>query len=204
MNTDEHGYRGARGFSLVELLVVMAILVVLVAIMNNRGSRSYQQQRMAVCEKNLQTMYTALTLYTPDAKSRFPFVSNAVTSEEPLSLLVPRCTTVTEIFICPGSKDAMLPSGESFAERKISYAYYMGMDKTAGSGWVLITDRQVDTSQKQPGGQMFSPDGKMPGNNHDRFGGNVLMVDGSISSTKAKVAGGLLFPTNVILLNPKP
>src|SRR4051794_25651972 len=103
---------GQRGFSLIELLVVMVILLILVTMMTNRSSRSYQQQRMAVCEKNLQTMYTALTLYAPDAQSRFPFVSNAMTSEEPLSLLVPRCTTVTEIFICPGSKDAMLPSGE--------------------------------------------------------------------------------------------
>jgi prepilin-type N-terminal cleavage/methylation domain-containing protein len=193
----------AQGFSLIELLVVLALLIVLVTLMNSRGSRSNQQKRMAVCEKNLQTIYTALSLYAPEPNSPYPMLVNAKTSEEPLSLLVPKCTTVTEIFICPGSSDKPLPPGESFAERKVSYSYYMGFDKSAAVGQALITDAQVDTSWKKAGSQIFSPDGKGAGNNHDRFGGNILCVDGSITSTKAKASGDLLVSTNIVLLNPR-
>lgn len=191
-------------FSLVELLVVLALLVVMMAIMNSRGSRSYQQQRMATCEKNLQTIYTAFSLYAPEPESIYPLVTNATTSEQPLSLLVPRYTTVTEIFICPGSKDPTLPAGESFRDRKISYAYYMGLNKSAPATQALLTDEQINTNAKKSGALMFSSDGKGAGNNHDKFGGNILFADGSITSTKAKVAGDFFFPQNVVLLNPKP
>ena len=193
-----------RGFTLIELIIVLALMIVMVMMVTNRGSRSYQQQRMAVCEKNLQTMYTALSLYASDSGNGFPIVSNATTSEQPLSLLVPRCTTVTEIFICPGSKDPPLPSGEPFTDRKISYAYYMGLNKSSPATQAFITDRQSDTRPKKTGAQIFSPDGKGTGNNHDRYGGNIMAVDGSISCVKAKATGDLLFPTNVVLLNPKP
>ncbi len=193
-----------EGFSLVELLIVLALMVVLVTMLTSRGSRSYQQQRMANCEKNLQTIYTALNLYASDNNNSFPIVANATTSEQPLSLLVPKCTTVTEIFICPGSKDQSLPAGEPFADRKISYSYYMGVSKAEPSTQPLITDRQINTMPKKPGMQIFSPDGKGTGNNHDRFGGNILSTDGSIASTKAKSTADLSIPAGVTLLNPKP
>lgn len=192
------------GFSLVELLVVLALLVVMVSMMNSRGSRSYQQQRMATCEKNLQTIYTAFSLYAPEQESFYPLVTNPTTSEQPLSLLVPRYTTVTEIFICPGSKDPALPAGESFVDRKISYAYYMGLNKSSPATQALVTDEQINTNAKKSGALMFSTDGKGAGNNHDKFGGNILFADGSITSTKAKLAGDFFFPQNVVLLNPKP
>ncbi len=193
-----------RAFTLIELLVVMALMIVIILMVQNRSGRSYQQQRMFVCEKNLQTMYTALSLYASDNKDVYPIASNATTSEKPLSLLIPRCTTVTEIFICPGSKDFPLPSGEPFTERRISYAYYMGLDKNSPGTLPLVTDRQVDTNPKRKGMQIFSPDGKGAGSNHDRFGGNIMAADGSVTTAKATAVGDLTFPKNVVLLNPKP
>ena len=69
---------------------------------------------------------------------------------------------------------------------------------------ILMSDRQVDTQPKHPGDFVFSPDGKAPGNNHHKFGGNFLLGDGSVSDSPALLAFPLAIPPGVVLLNPKP
>src|SRR5579863_4511063 len=125
--TGHCGVPGARnGFSLVELLIVMAIIVFLYTLYLSGGSRAYQKKQLAACEKNLETIYIALQTWANDNSNGFPTLVNAQTSEGPLSQLIPRYTTGTEYFTCPGCKDATLPDAQPFADRKISYAYYMG------------------------------------------------------------------------------
>ena len=194
--------RSSAGFSLIEMLITLALVLIMSAMLMGRGSRSRQQRDLASCEKNLQTIYTALTIYSAENKNLFPVVTNAETSEASLSLLVPRCTTETGIFTCPGSKDSSLPQGEPFADRKISYAYYMGWS-TSDTGGPLVSDRQIDTSRKKAGVPLFSVDGKGAGANHHKYGGNVLAVGGEIKRSGAQAKFDLLFPTNVVLLNPK-
>jgi prepilin-type processing-associated H-X9-DG protein len=165
---------------------------------------SNQQRQIANCQKNLQNIYVALNIYAADNKGNYPFAKEAKTSEAPLSLLVPRSTSVTEMFICPGSKDHKLPEGESFEKRRISYAYYMGRAKSDGANVPLISDQQVNAFPKIKRQLIFSPDGKPPGDNHGKSGGNILFCDGAIKSTKPRAARDLTFPTNVVLLNPRP
>jgi prepilin-type processing-associated H-X9-DG protein len=62
----------------------------------------------------------------------------------------------------------------------------------------------VDTAPKTPGQKVFSLDGKKPGNNHNKFGGNFLFCDGNVQYTPAQLAFALSSATNVVLLNPKP
>jgi prepilin-type N-terminal cleavage/methylation domain-containing protein len=193
-----------RGFSLVELLVTLAILLIIVAIMTGRGSRSRQQRDLAHCEKNLQQIFSALSVYSSDNEEKYPFVANAKTSEEPLSLLVPRSTSVTEIFICPGTKDAPLPEAAPFTDRKISYAYYMGWNKDAPPDAPLISDRQVNSLPKTNGEPLFSSDGKGAGSNHHKYGGKILFNSGEVLKSRTNATINLLFPTNVVFLNPKP
>ncbi len=189
-------------FSFVELLCVLAILLILVALMAGRGSGSRQRRDLVTCAQNLQTIFTALTIYAAENKSSFPVAANAQTSEIPLSLLVPRCTTETEIFICPGSKDSALPQGEAFADRKISCAFYMGWNSSA-TGVPILSDRQVDTNAKKTGALLFSADGKGAGANHHKYGGNVLFIGGEVKRSSPKSKFDLIFPANIILLNPK-
>jgi prepilin-type processing-associated H-X9-DG protein len=157
-----------------------------------------------LCARNLRNVYTALQTYSRDHGDALPAVTNAITSEAPLSLLIPRYTTGTEFFICPGSGDKALPEATPFANRRISYAYYMGRKLSEGAGQPLMSDKQVNVAPKATGESLFSADGKKPGNNHHRYGGNVLFCDGSIQTSPSKSAFNLSFPTNVILLNPKP
>ena len=118
-------------------------------------------------------------------------------------MLVPRYTVDTAVFICPGSKDAPLPDGESFLKRKISYAYYMGRGSNDATE-VLLSDAQVNTNAKAAGQQAFSLTGKAPGNNHHKYGGNFLFGDGRMERTPPLVPFALGVTQGVVLLNPKP
>ncbi len=69
---------------------------------------------------------------------------------------------------------------------------------------VLMSDRQVDTQPKAAGEFAFSANGKPPGNNHHKYGGNFLLGDGSVQPGPAQLTFSLPIPPGVVLLNPKP
>ena len=191
------------GFSLIEMLITLAIILVLFTMMYGFGSRSHQMTQKKKCQANLQKIYVALQIYANDSAGKFPVVTNALTSEEALDGLVPRYTADTAIFVCPGSKDSPLPAGESLRKGRISYAYYMGRTASESQS-ALLSDKQVDTQAKEAGQQVFSANGKAPGNNHHKYGGTFLFCDGDMKSSPAMTPIALPLGTNVVLLNPKP
>jgi prepilin-type N-terminal cleavage/methylation domain-containing protein/prepilin-type processing-associated H-X9-DG protein len=196
-------FRGAaasQAFSLIELLVVLAIMVFLTTMFWAGSGSDHQKQ---ACSANLQKIYVALQIYANDSKDKFPAIADARTAEEPLDLLVPHYTTDTSIFICPAGRESSLPSGESLRPRRISYAYYMGHHSTDALE-PLMSDRQVDTKTKQEHDVVFSATGKPPGNNHKDRGGNILRCDGSVEFTPPHAAFSLGTTQGVVLLNPKP
>jgi prepilin-type N-terminal cleavage/methylation domain-containing protein len=196
---------GELGFSLVELLIVLTVVLVLYLMYFGAGSKPYQRRQRAACAKNLQFIHQALHNYALDHHDRFPYVTNAVTSEAPLSLLVPSATTRTDIFICPGSNHRSLPDAEPFSTRKISYAYMMGLGRDAAADQWLIADALLDLKPKSVGDPIFAADSKQRlGNNHRGHGGMVLFADGRAERTPSKAAFALNFPTNAIALNPRP
>lgn len=192
------------GFSLIELLVVMALILILFTMYWSSGSKNFQLKQMTQCSKNLQFIHLALRTYASDNNDRLPQLDTAKTSEPVLSQLVPRSTTSTEYFTCPGCKDSPLPDGQPFADGRISYAYYMGHKLTDGADQPLLSDRQVNNDPKLAGQLLFSPDGKKPGANHNKYGGNVLFCDGNVQQSDSKAAFNLTNAPNVVLLNPKP
>jgi prepilin-type processing-associated H-X9-DG protein len=185
------------------MLITLALLLILVTMLWGFGSRSHQQQQKRACEKNLATIHVALEIYAKEHTGRLPQAPGAETSETPLAPLVPSYTVASELFICPGSKDSSLPNGESFAKRRISYAYFMGrrLDDTNA---VLMSDRQVNTRPKRAGEPVFSAEGKPPGNNHHKYGGNFLFTDGHVETSGPRAPFAIEWPTNIVLLNPRP
>jgi prepilin-type N-terminal cleavage/methylation domain-containing protein/prepilin-type processing-associated H-X9-DG protein len=191
------------GFSLTELMVVLVIMLILAAMMWGFGSESRQHADQRTCKQNLEKIYVALQVYANDFSGQLPANTNAQTSEPVLSVLVPRYTVDTSIFICPGHNDSPLPSGVSFSNRVISYAYYM--DEHLGNGQQpLLSDRQVNNLPKSRGDYIFSATGKPPGNNHSKYGGNVLFCDGHVDLEPVLLPFSLVTPPDVVLLNPKP
>jgi general secretion pathway protein G len=62
---------GARGFTLIEIMVVLAIIAILVAMAAGRYDRSIIHAREAVLKQDLQTVRSAIQQYTLD-KQRAP------------------------------------------------------------------------------------------------------------------------------------
>ena len=189
-------------FSLLELLLTVAIILILTTLYWSPSRASRQRALQASCGRNLEKLYIALQLYSSDNKGRFPSVPGVKTSAEGLDSLVPRYTSDTTVFICPGSSDSASPSGESIRKRRISYAYYMGLGQT--NQQVLMSDRQVNTTAKAAGQLTFSDDGKPPGNNHRQFGGNLLYCDGHVELAPSKTKIPLPVDPGETLLNPEP
>jgi prepilin-type processing-associated H-X9-DG protein/prepilin-type N-terminal cleavage/methylation domain-containing protein len=191
------------GFSLIELLVVLALMIVIITMMWGFGSESRQNAAQRACRQNLEKIYVSLQIYANDFSGRLPANTNAQSSEEVLDVLVPRYSAETSIFICPGGKDSPLPSGMSFANRKISYAYYMGQ-RLGDAQQPLMSDRQINTLPKLAGDFAFSATGKPPGNNHYKYGGNFLFCDGHVELTPPQIPFSLATARGIVLLNPKP
>lgn len=189
-------------FSLLELLIVMLIVLVLTTMYwSSKSDSSHTRQQMA-CQKNLQKLFIAMEIYANDSGGKFPELASARTAEEPLDMLVPRYTVDTDVFICPGSRDQALPAGEPLLKGQISYAYYMGR-RGADTREVLMSDRQVDTNSKTAGQNVFSTNGKPPGNNHSKYGGNFLFCDGHAEPSPARAPFSIILTQGVVLLNPK-
>jgi prepilin-type N-terminal cleavage/methylation domain-containing protein/prepilin-type processing-associated H-X9-DG protein len=196
------GAHAPAGFSLIEMLCVSAILLLLFVLYWGPKTRAdHQRQARLDCQTHLLKIHMAMAIYANDHAGRFPELASARTSEEALDALVPRYTVDTAVFTCPGSKDAPLPSGESFRKHKISYAYYMGR-READAQQVLMSDQQVNTQAKAAGELAFSSTGKSPGNNHGKLGGNFLFCDGHAESTPPRVPFPLALTDGVVLLNP--
>ena len=203
----QHRHSRARvhsnGFSLIELLITMAIIIVLYTMMFGFGARQNQLRQKTKCRSNLQKMYVSLQIYANDSHGLFPAVTNATTSEAALAVLVPRYSADNSFFICPGSKDKKLSPDDSLTNSRISYAYYMGRSEKDTAA-VLLSDRQLNTAAKAVGELAFSDNGKKPANNHHKYGGSFLFGDGTMHSSPPVLTIPLPLTTNIILLNPKP
>ena len=197
-----HGPRKAAAFTLIELLIVMALMVVMYVMCFSFSSEVHQKTQKERCADNLQKIYLAMQIYANDY-GQFPVNTNAQTSEQVLTVLVPRYTADTSIFICPGGRDRAIPQGAPLDKYKISYADYMGQGTNDPAAF-LMSDRQINTFSKNIGDQVFSLTGKAPGNNHYKYGGNVLFCDGSVQATPPNLTFSLAFSNGIVLLNPKP
>jgi prepilin-type N-terminal cleavage/methylation domain-containing protein len=192
-----------RGFTLIEMLLTLTIIIIMFTMMYGFGSRRNQMTKKQRCQANLQKAYLSLQIYANEHDGAFPVVTNAATSEEALAVLVPQYCADVSVFTCPGSKDKPLAPGTPLNKGKISYAYYMGR-KQGGDPLPLLSDRQLNTDPKFMNDALFSPDGKKPANNHHKYGGVVLFTDGETRSVGNKLSFDLPVGEGVILLNPKP
>jgi prepilin-type N-terminal cleavage/methylation domain-containing protein/prepilin-type processing-associated H-X9-DG protein len=194
--------RPRAGFSLIEVLAVAAILLLLFALYwGPRASQNRQRQAQQDCQTQLQKIYVALNIYAGEHADLFPAAAGARTSAEALDALVPRYTSDTAAFLCPGSKASPPPSDKPFRQHRISYAYYMGRGLIEPAQ-PLMSDEQVSTLSKNAGEYAFSSTGKPPGNNHDKLGGNVLFCDGRVTAFPPRLPFSLTLTQGVVLLNP--
>jgi type II secretory pathway pseudopilin PulG len=193
------------GMVLVELLVVAALILVLFTLYFSGGSRHYQRRQKEACRENLRFIYLALQMYAADWEGSHPLDQKARTSEPVLSLLVPKYSVRTDVFICPGSPDRKLPEAKPFPDRRASYAYLMGLAPPTQTEQWLLSDEQVNTQAKAVGEPLFAGEnGTGPGSNHRQYGGSLLFMDGRTESSPQLAAVPITVPSNAVMLNPRP
>jgi len=71
-----------KGFTLVELLVVIGIIALLIAILMPALSRAREQTQRVSCLSNLRQLGTAMMMYVQDNKGRFPAAGVGVMDED--------------------------------------------------------------------------------------------------------------------------
>jgi prepilin-type N-terminal cleavage/methylation domain-containing protein/prepilin-type processing-associated H-X9-DG protein len=197
-----------RGFTLVELLVVVMIIVILVSIVTPSVYRAIELANQRACMANVKSIAEQCMAYMNDTKlhrrtnraNPMPTTDAAVTgwAENRLALwvLVAQNLVGRDSFLCPSAKTfrrmkAPDPGDTGFSSTTLSYSYLSQVSFTdnnyAGSSPVAYTgsySRGLRASQlaviadSNPRTVGTSDENGLNSKNHKREGQNVAFLDG--------------------------
>lgn len=151
----------ARRFTLIEMLVVVAIISILAAMLSPSLMRALEAARAVACVNNMKQCGLALTTYANDWNGWMP--GSQVYGwpwSGMLTTVTPRCDTPiagdyigdTKTFFCPG---ALYPDGGYRADRMwAAWAYTYGMNTISHENW----DRPWQGGSTRPWTSFFSAD----------------------------------------------
>ncbi|MDO5297657.1 MAG: prepilin-type N-terminal cleavage/methylation domain-containing protein [bacterium] len=72
--------RKRSGFTLIELMIVIAIIAILAAILVPNFVRARAQGHLTACKSNLKNIGTALEMYSTDHAGRYPSLTEGLTT----------------------------------------------------------------------------------------------------------------------------
>jgi type II secretion system protein G len=99
--------KGNKGFTLIELMIVIAIIAILAAILVPNFLKARAQGQLTACQSNLKNMGTALEMYSTDNAGRYPDALSKLVSDYLKS--VPTCPAAGSDTYTSGYTNATAP-----------------------------------------------------------------------------------------------
>ena len=183
-----------RGFTLVELLIVIGLIALLISLLLPVVSRAREQSNRAKCLSNLRAIGNAMYLYAGSHKDRLPNCNppgvavNSAAADKALVAFANGFVRSPSVFFCPSDKESppdqiVTATPQVPNSARISYDFYsiywlpeygpkLSVLKNAPLAWDVGVD---------PSGA-FNPD-----QNHGPTGGNVVHSDGHAEWQDAKL-----------------
>jgi len=176
----------SRSFTLVELLVVVAIIGILAAMLLPAVASARERGRRVKCASNIHQIILALKMYAMDNDEKFPGVASA-TFGGPNGALNSYVDSPA-LFVCP-SDGIRSPAASMTAMAETNCSYLL-----VYNDWASVRGSSRPMSEATPsryfhvldknGNSGSGPVGRVNatsfGGNHASAGGNVGRVDGSV------------------------
>lgn len=108
-----HRVSSRKGFTLIELMIVIAIIAILAAILVPNFIRARAQGQVTSCKANLKNIGTACEMYATDNGGRYPAtlesLKNAANGQQPYMKAIPNCPSAGKDTYSEAYKSASNP-----------------------------------------------------------------------------------------------
>jgi prepilin-type N-terminal cleavage/methylation domain-containing protein len=98
-----------RGFTLTELLVVMAVVFLLAVVLSTTVSGVMAHARKTGCVRNIRGQLVGLLAYSADHGKRYYWPAASSSDDRAPALVYPDYVSSLEAFICPATKNRIRP-----------------------------------------------------------------------------------------------
>ena len=143
-----------KGFTIVELLIVIAIIGILTGILLTAISRARESGRRTQCASNLRQIGFGLIMYSNENKETFP--NGGATAMNDLNLLYPDYVSERRVFKCPSDNlvtvegNSNITAGDGFEKDECSYGYDNTHSPANDPGVAIIADRPTNDGTNVP------------------------------------------------------
>ena len=106
---------GHQAFTLVELLVVLAIIAILAALLLPVLGRAKEESRATVCLGNLHQVGIALQIYVQENNNKLPVMYDAPTTNQTMNQVLLAQLGNTNVLHCPSDFEEFQTNGSSYS-----------------------------------------------------------------------------------------